>query len=75
MKNIIKNDIIEMNMVAIEVKRILNLHPMLKLLVCITAILLFLDIVLIWLIGIKRFVIIIYKGALSSFFLSDGYHP
>jgi hypothetical protein len=57
MKNIIKNDIIEMNMVAI------------------TAILLFLDIVLIWLIGIKRFVIIIYKGALSSFFLSDGYHP
>ena len=47
MKNIIKNDIIEMNMVAIEVKRILNLHPMLKLLVCITAILLFLDIVLI----------------------------
>lgn len=68
MKNIIKNDIIEMNMVAIEVKRILNLHPILKLLVCITAILLFLDIVLIWLIGIKRFVIIIYKGALSSFF-------
>lgn len=68
MKNIIKNDIIEINMVAIEVKRILNLHPMLKLLVCITAILLFLDIALIWLIGIKRFVIIIYKGALSSFF-------
>lgn len=56
MKNIIKkNDIFEMNMVAIEVKRILNLHPMLKLLVCITAILLFLDIALIWLLGIKRF--------------------